>query len=201
MIVLEPLSFSYDALEPYIDSETMQIHHDKHHQAYVDNLNKALDSYSDLASKNVEYLVRNLNELPEVIKNAVRNNAGGHINHSFFWNILKKNNGAAPQGELANAIQNEFGGLEKLKEEITKAALGRFGSGWAWLVSSNNTLKVMSTPNQDSPLSENKFPILGIDVWEHAYYLKYKNRRADYIAAFWNVVDWEKVNENFLIAK
>ncbi len=199
---LPPLPYPYDALEPYIDTLTMQIHHDKHHQAYVDNLNKALEGHPELQSKSVEDLIKDLNAVPEEIRTAVRNHGGGHANHTFFWLIMGPNAGGEPQGDLAKAIASTFGSFEGFKDQFTKAALGRFGSGWAWLsVDGEGRLVVSSTANQDSPLSEGMIPILGIDVWEHAYYLKYQNRRGDYIAAWWNVVNWKAVAERYAAAK
>jgi len=199
---LPELPYAKDALEPYIDALTMEIHHGRHHKAYVDNLNKALESAPELASKSVEELISDLNAVPENIRTAVRNNGGGHANHSLFWQIMSPNGGGAPTGALAQAIDNELGGFEKFKEAFTAAATGRFGSGWAWLaMGKDGKLKVYSTPNQDSPLMEGDTPILGLDVWEHAYYLKYQNKRPDYVAAFWNVINWPKVAELYEAAK
>lgn len=198
---LPELPYPANALEPHIDEQTMNIHHGKHHNTYVTNLNKALEGHDDLASKSVEELISNLDAVPENIRTAVRNNGGGHANHSLFWQILSPNGGGEPTGELAEAINKKFGSFEKFKEEFTQAALGRFGSGWAWLVVNNGELEVTSTPNQDSPLMEGKTPILGLDVWEHAYYLKYQNRRPDYVQAFWNVVNWEEVAKRYNEAK
>lgn len=195
MFKLPELNYSYEALEPHIDSKTMEIHHTKHHQAYIDNVNKALEGQDKLKDLSVEELLKSLNEVPEEIRTAVRNNGGGHYNHSLFWEIMSPNGGGKPEGKLAKKIDEDLGGFEKFKEEFKKAALGRFGSGWAWLVLDGDKLAVVSTPNQDNPISEGKKPLLGIDVWEHAYYLKYQNKRADYIDAFWNVVDWKKVEE------
>ena len=198
---LSPLPYPYEALEPYIDALTMEIHHGKHHQAYVDNLNKALAGKPDLAEKSAEGLIRNLQAVPEDIRAAVRNHGGGHVNHTFFWQILKKTE-RVPVGTLAKRINATFGDFMKFKETFTQAALGRFGSGWAWLtLNREGKLEVLSTPNQDSPLTLGQTPILGIDVWEHAYYLKYRNRRADYVAAVWNVINWERANEFFEEAK
>lgn len=194
---LPELPYAYDALEPHIDKETMNIHHTKHHNTYVTNVNNALEGHEDLASKSVEELISNLDAVPENIRTAVRNNGGGHANHTFFWNILSPSGGGNPSGALAEAIDSKFGSFDAFKEEFGKAAATRFGSGWAWLVSNNGELEVMSTPNQDSPLMEGKTPILGLDVWEHAYYLNYQNRRPDYVSAFWNVVNWEEVSKNF----
>ena len=198
---LPDLLYGYDALEPYIDVETMHLHHDKHHNTYVTNLNAAIEKYPELAEQSVEELVSNLNELPEDIRTAVRNNGGGHANHSFFWKIMAPNAGGEPTGAIKEAIDDAFGSFEKMKEEFKTAATGRFGSGWAWLVMSNGKLEITSTPNQDSPLTDGKTPIIGLDVWEHAYYLKYKNVRPDYIAAFWDVVNWDQANENLAAAK
>lgn len=194
---LPPLPYPANALEPYIDEQTMNIHHGKHHQTYVTNLNKALEGHEELAKKSVEELISNLDAVPENIRTAVRNNGGGHANHSLFWTIMSPNGGGEPTGELAEAINNAFGSFEAFKEQFSNAAATRFGSGWAWLVVSNGKLEVMSTPNQDSPLMEGKTPILGLDVWEHAYYLKYQNRRPEYIAAFWNVVNWDEVARRY----
>ena len=187
---LPNLPYAYDALEPHFDKETMNIHHTKHHNTYITNLNAALEGHAELADKSVEELVANLNEVPEAIRTAVRNNGGGHANHTFFWTILSPNGGGQPVGELATAIEAKFGSFDAFKEEFAKAGATRFGSGWAWLVVNNGELEVTSTPNQDSPLTEGKTPVIGLDVWEHAYYLNYQNRRPDYIGAFWNVVDW-----------
>jgi len=193
---LPPLPYAPEALEPHIDKMTMEIHHGKHHNAYVTNLNKALESAPDLANKSIEELLaNNCAAVPENIRTAVRNNGGGHWNHSMFWQILGPNAGGAPTGEVANAINSSFGSFDAFKEKFNSAAATRFGSGWAWLVKgSGNTVEVTSTPNQDNPLMEGKFAIMGLDVWEHAYYLKYQNRRPDYIAAWWNVVNWNEVN-------
>ncbi|MCM3637404.1 superoxide dismutase SodA [Sporosarcina luteola] len=194
---LPELPYAYDALEPHIDKETMNIHHTKHHNTYVTNVNNALEGHDELASKSVEELISDLNAVPENIRTAVRNNGGGHANHTFFWNILSPNGGGNPTGALAEAIDKKFGSFDAFKEEFAKAAATRFGSGWAWLVSNNGELEITSTPNQDSPLMEGKTPILGLDVWEHAYYLNYQNRRPDYVSAFWNVVNWDEVAKNF----
>ncbi|WP_243386314.1 superoxide dismutase [Bacillus kexueae] len=198
---LPKLPYEYDALEPHIDKETMNIHHTKHHNAYVTNLNAALEGNEELLSKSVEEVVANLDAVPEEKRTAVRNNGGGHANHTLFWTILSPNGGGAPAGELADAINAKFGSFESFKEEFSKAAATRFGSGWAWLVVNNGELEVTSTPNQDSPLMEGKTPILGLDVWEHAYYLNYQNRRPDYISAFWNVVNWDEVARLYNEAK
>jgi superoxide dismutase, Fe-Mn family len=191
-----PLPYDYAALEPHIDEQTMRVHHDKHHQAYVDNANKALEG-TEWADRPVEEVLQSLDLLPEDIRTAVRNNAGGHANHSFFWEIMSPNGGGEPQGELADAINSTFGSLESLIEQVNDAGVKRFGSGWTWLVVDGGTLAVTSTPNQDTPLSEGKTPILGIDVWEHAYYLKYQNRRPDYLTAWWNVANWPEVARRF----
>ncbi|MDF2789685.1 MAG: superoxide dismutase [Neobacillus sp.] len=198
---LPQLPYAYDALEPHIDKETMNIHHTKHHNTYVTNLNNALQGNDELLAKSVEEVIANLDAVPEAARTAVRNNGGGHANHSLFWQILAPNGGGAPSGELADAINNKFGSLESFKEEFAKAATTRFGSGWAWLSVSNGELEVSSTPNQDSPLMEGKTPILGLDVWEHAYYLNYQNRRPDYITSFWNVVNWDEVSKRYTAAK
>jgi Fe-Mn family superoxide dismutase len=191
-----PLPYDYAALEPHIDEQTMRVHHDKHHQAYVDNANKALEG-TEWADRPVEEVLQSLDLLPEDIRTAVRNNAGGHANHSFFWEIMSPNGGGEPQGELADAINSTFGSLESLIEQVNDAGVKRFGSGWTWLVVDGGTLAVTSTPNQDTPLSEGKTPVLGIDVWEHAYYLKYQNRRPDYLTAWWNVANWTEVARRF----
>ncbi|MFN8187456.1 MAG: superoxide dismutase [Gaiellales bacterium] len=194
-----PLPYAYNALEPHIDERTMQIHHDKHHQAYVDNANKALDG-TGWNDRPVEEVVANLDQIPEDKRTAARNNAGGHANHSLFWSVMGPG-GGAPSGDLAAAIDGTFGGLDTLKEKVSQAGITRFGSGWGWLVWNGSGLEVMSTANQDSPLSEGKTPLLGIDVWEHAYYLSYQNRRPDYVAAWWNVVNWDEVARRFAAAK
>lgn len=193
---LPPLPYAPEALEPHIDAATMKVHHGGHHNAYVTNLNKALESAGDLANKSIEELLaNNLSAVPENIRTAVRNNGGGHANHTMFWAIMGPNAGGAPDGEVATAINNSFGSFESFQEKFTTAATGRFGSGWAWLVrGSGGSLEVTSSPNQDSPLMEGKFPVLGLDVWEHAYYLKYQNKRPEYIKAWWNVVNWTEVN-------
>ncbi|MDA1521829.1 superoxide dismutase [Mn] [Bacillus cereus] len=198
---LPNLPYTYDALEPHFDKETMNIHHTKHHNTYITNLNAALEGHAELADKSVEELVANLNEVPEAIRTAVRNNGGGHANHTFFWTILSPNGGGQPVGELATAIEAKFGSFDAFKEEFAKAGATRFGSGWAWLVVNNGELEVTSTPNQDSPLTEGKTPVIGLDVWEHAYYLNYQNRRPDYIGAFWNVVDWNAAEKRYQEAK
>ena len=198
---LPDLPYAYDALEPYIDEETMHLHHDKHHNTYVTNLNAAIEKYPELGEKTVEELLSDMDAVPTDIKTAVRNNGGGHANHSFFWEIMAPNAGGEPTGAIKEAINEAFGDFSSFKEEFKKAAVGRFGSGWAWLVMENGKLAITSTANQDSPLMEGKTPILGLDVWEHAYYLKYKNVRPDYIAAFWNVINWDEVNKRFEAAK
>lgn len=199
---LPNLPYAHDALEPHIDTQTMQIHHGKHHQAYITNVNKALEAYPDLAAKPVEELVKNLASVPEAIRNVVRNNGGGHANHSLFWEVLSPSGGGAPTGDLAAAINGTFGSFDAFKEKLSAAAATRFGSGWAWLsVDAAGNLVVESTPNQDSPLTEGRTPILGLDVWEHAYYLKYQNRRPDYVAAFYNVINWNEVARRYAAAK
>ena len=194
---LPPLPYPEDALEPHIDKMTMQVHHDKHHGTYVTNLNKALEQAPDLQNKTVEELLaNNLAAVPEAIKTAVRNNGGGHANHSFFWPLLSKNGGGEPKGQIADVIKSNFGSFDNFKEKFNAAALGRFGSGWAWLVKDGNgKFEITSTANQDSPLMEGKKPVIGLDVWEHAYYLKYQNRRPEYVAAFWNIVNWDEANK------
>jgi Fe-Mn family superoxide dismutase len=198
---LPELPYAYDALEPYIDEETMHLHHDKHHNTYVTNLNAAIEKHPELGEKSVEELISDMDAVPEDIRTAVRNNGGGHANHTFFWEIMAPNAGGEPTGAIKEAIEEAFGDFESFKTEFKTAATGRFGSGWAWLVLDGGKLAVTSTANQDSPLMEGKTPILGLDVWEHAYYLKYKNVRPDYIAAFWNVVNWDEVNKRFEAAK
>jgi Fe-Mn family superoxide dismutase len=199
---LPALPYAYDALAPIIDEKTMTIHHTKHHQGYVDKLNAALSGQSELVGKSVEDLVSNLNEVPEAIRTAVRNNGGGHANHSFFWKVMQPAGAtAAPKGELVSAINSKFSSLDSMKDAFSKAAATQFGSGWAWLVTGKDGLEILSTANQDSPLSLGKTPLLGLDVWEHAYYLNYQNRRADYIAAFWQLVNWDQVQQNFSQAK
>lgn len=198
---LPELPYDHDALVPHIDEETMHLHHGKHHATYVNNANAALEKHPELADKTVEELLSDLNAVPEDIRTAIRNNAGGHANHSLFWEILSPNGGGEPTGDIKEAIAEAFGSFEEFKSQFAAAAAGRFGSGWAWLVVDEGKLEVTSTPNQDSPLSEGKTPVLGLDVWEHAYYLNYKNVRADYIKAFWNLVNWEEVNKRFAAAK
>ena len=199
---LPSLDYSVDALEPHIDARTMEIHHGKHHQTYINNLNAALESNPDLSSKSVDDLISDLSQIPESIRGAVRNNGGGHSNHTFFWQVISPSGGGIPVGSLNNAITSSFGSFDAFKDAFTKAALTRFGSGWAWLIKSGDSVAVTSTPNQDSPLMEGiadatGTPLIGLDVWEHAYYLNYQNRRPDYISAFWNIVDWERANALF----
>ena len=194
------LPYDYDALEPHIDEQTMRIHHDKHHQAYVDNANKALDG-TEWADKPVEAILTQIDSIPEDKRTAVRNNVGGHSNHSLFWTSLSATGGGQPGGALGSAITDASGSFDDFKEQFAAAAMGRFGSGWAWLVWDGTGLAITSTPNQDSPIMESKVPLLGLDVWEHAYYLNYQNRRADYVAAFWNVVDWEEVGRRYDAAR
>lgn len=198
---LPDLPYAYDALEPHIDVETMHLHHDKHHNTYVTNLNAAIEKYPELGKKSIEELVAGLATVPADIRTAVQNNGGGHANHKFFWEIMGPNGGGEPTGDVKVAIEDAFGSFEAMKDQFKAAATGRFGSGWAWLVVNNGKLEIMSTANQDSPLTEGKTPILGLDVWEHAYYKKYSNVRPDYINAFWNVVNWEQVNKNLAAAK
>ena len=199
---LPPLPYASDALEPSIDKTTMEIHHGKHHGTYVTNLNKALESAPNLAGKTIEDLLANgLAIVPENIRTAVRNNGGGHINHSMFWQIMAPQAGGQPGGHVAQAIQSTFGSFDSFKEKFGQAAATRFGSGWAWLVKANGKLEIYSTANQDSPVMEGKFPVMGLDVWEHAYYLKYQNRRPDYIAAWWNVVNWPEIEKRFNAGK
>ena len=197
---LPALPYAYNALEPHIDAKTMEIHHTKHHQAYITNVNNAIAG-TDLEKKSVEDLIRDLNAVPENIRGVVRNNGGGHANHSLFWTIMGPSGGGAPGGDLGAAINSTFGGFEPFKEQFSKAAMTRFGSGWAWLSVAGGKLQIESTPNQDSPIMEGRTPILGLDVWEHAYYLNYQNRRADYVSAFFNVVNWGQVAEYFAKAK
>ncbi len=194
---LPPLPYDFAALEPHIDTQTMQIHHGKHHQAYVNNLNAALAKHPELDKWPLEDLLKKINQVPEDIRGAVRNNAGGHHNHSLFWTWMGPKAGGEPSGAVGDAIKKTFGDFTKFKEQIAAAGTGRFGSGWAWLVWSGGELEILSTANQDSPLMDGKTPVLGVDVWEHAYYLKYQNRRPDYIAAWWNVVNWAAVNKQF----
>jgi Fe-Mn family superoxide dismutase len=201
MFEVPALPYAFDALEPHIDARTMEIHHDKHHAAYVTNLNKALDGHADLQSRSVDDLLRGIDSVPESIRTAVRNHGGGHANHSLFWQVMGPGAGGRPGGELAAAIDRDLGGFDAFKEKLTAAAAGQFGSGWGWLVASGGKLEVINRPNQDSPLMEGKQPVLGVDVWEHAYYLKYQNRRPDYLGAWWNTVNWKKVEEHFSKAR
>lgn len=199
---LPALPYAYNALEPHIDAKTMEIHHTKHHQAYINNVNNALKGKAELESKSVEDLIANLSAVPEDIRNVVRNNGGGHANHSLFWTIIAPNAGGAPTGKIGEAINAEFGSFETFKEKFAAAATTRFGSGWAWLsLTKEGRLEISSTANQDSPIMEGKNPLLGIDVWEHAYYLNYQNRRPDYIAAFWNIVNWQEVEKRYTAFK
>ena len=199
---LPPLPYAPDALEPIIDAQTMTLHHDKHHRAYVDNLNKALAAYPQLTSISVEQLMMQLDTVPDPVRTAVRNQGGGHANHSLWWPTLKKNNGGAPSGELSKAIDTRFTSFSSFQDQLTKSAIGIFGSGWAWLLlTKDGTLSIETTPNQDSPLAAGKSPVFGIDVWEHAYYLKYQNRRPEYVKAFWGAVNWEYVNERYASLK
>jgi Fe-Mn family superoxide dismutase len=199
---LPPLPYAYDALEPHIDRMTMEIHHDRHHGTYVNNVNAALEGHADLAAKSIEDLLRGIDGVPENIRTAVRNNGGGHANHSLFWQVMKPGGGGQPSGALADAINGAFGSFDAFKDQFSKAAAGRFGSGWAWLVvGRDGKLAITSTANQDSPYMEGLTPILGLDVWEHAYYLKYQNKRPDYIAAFWNVVNWDEVAARLAAAR
>jgi Fe-Mn family superoxide dismutase len=192
---LPPLPYATDALEPHIDKQTMEIHHGKHHAAYVNNLNAALEKHPELQSKSIDELLRGINTVPEDIRTAVRNNGGGHLNHTMFWQIMGPNAGGAPTGAIADAISSSFGSFDSFKEQFSKAGVGRFGSGWAWVIASGGKLTIESTPNQDSPIMEGKAAVFGIDVWEHAYYLKYQNRRPDYISAWFNVVNWTEINK------
>jgi Fe-Mn family superoxide dismutase len=195
---LPNLPYAPDALEPSIDKMTMEIHHGKHHGAYVTNLNKALESAPELANKPIEEILANgLSAVPEGIRTAVRNNGGGHVNHTMFWEIMAPNAGGAPSGKIGEAIHSVFGSFDNFKEKFGAAAMGRFGSGWAWLVKKGGTLEILSTANQDSPIMDGLYPVMGLDVWEHAYYLKYQNRRAEYIAAWWNVVNWKAIEARF----
>jgi Fe-Mn family superoxide dismutase len=192
---LPELPYGFDALEPHIDAKTMEIHHGKHHQAYVNNLNAAIEKTPELGGKSLDELMRGIDSVPEAVRTAVRNNGGGHWNHSFFWKLMGPNAGGNPSGEVGRAIDDAFGSFDKFKEQFSAAGVGRFGSGWAWLVNDGGKLSISSTPNQGNPLMEGKNAILGCDVWEHAYYLKYQNRRPDYIAAWWNVVNWNEVEK------
>jgi Fe-Mn family superoxide dismutase len=194
---LPPLPYDYNALEPSIDEQTMRIHHDKHHGGYVNNLNAAIEKHPELQNRSAEDLLKSINSIPEDIRTAVRNNGGGHVNHSMFWDIMGPGKGGAPTGAIGEAINSTFGSFDAFKTQMNDAGAKRFGSGWAWLIDAGGKLAVESTANQDSPLMDGKRPILGVDVWEHAYYLKYQNRRADYLAAWWNVVNWDAVNKRF----
>ncbi|TDL53783.1 superoxide dismutase [Paenibacillus dendritiformis] len=194
---LPELSYGYDELEPYLDARTMEIHHKKHHAAYVANLNQALSSSPQFKNATVEQLISHLDDIPEDIRTAVRNHGGGHYGHSLYWSIMSPTGGGDPKGDIAKGIEKHFGSFEQLKEDLTKAALSRFGSGWGWLVVNGDKLEVMSTPNQDTPLADNKTPILVVDVWEHAYYLQYQNRRPDFVSSWWNVVNWDEVNRRY----
>ena len=198
---LPPLPYAFDALEPHIDAQTMQIHHDKHHATYVAKLNEALDKEPSQQGKSLEDLLRGINDVPESIRTAVRNHGGGHANHSLFWEVMGPGGGGSPSGEIAGAIQRDFGSFEAFKEKLTNAAANQFGSGWGWLVAGGGKLEVVAKPNQDSPLMEGKTPLLGVDVWEHAYYLKYQNRRPDYLAAWWNTVNWRAVAQRYGAAR
>jgi Fe-Mn family superoxide dismutase len=199
---LPALPYPHDALEPHIDAMTMQIHHGKHHQAYVNNLNAALEKAPEFQSRGLDELLRDLKSVPEAVRTAVRNNGGGHWNHTMFWQIMKPSGGGSPGGDLARAIDTAFGGVDKMKEQVNAAGVGRFGSGWAWVIADKSgKLSIESTPNQDNPLMDGKNAIMGIDVWEHAYYLKYQNRRPDYLAAWWNVINWEEVARRYDAAR
>ena len=198
---LPKLPYAYNALEPFFDEQTMILHHTKHHQTYVDKLNAALEKHPNLQSKKVEELLKDLNKIPEDVKTAVKNHGGGHFNHSFWWPILKKNPNGKPIKEASRMIDSNFGDFEKFKEQFTNSALSLFGSGWTWLVLNNEKLEIINLQNQDCPLSQGKTPVIGIDMWEHSMYLRYQNRKAEYLAAFFNVINWEKVNENFIKAK
>jgi superoxide dismutase, Fe-Mn family len=198
---LPPLPYSFDALEPHIDAKTMEIHHDKHHATYVTKLNEALEKAPELKGKKVEDLLRGINDVPEAIRTAVRNHGGGHANHTLFWEVMGPGGGGTPSGDLAEALQRDFGSFESFKEKLTNAAANQFGSGWGWLVADGGKLDVLARPNQDSPLMEGKTPILGVDVWEHAYYLRYQNRRPDYLAAWWNTIKWDAVADRLRKAR
>jgi Fe-Mn family superoxide dismutase len=198
---LAPLPYDYAALEPHIDAETMKLHHDKHHQTYITNVNNALANHPDLAKKPVDELIADLNAIPEDIRGVVRNNGGGHSNHTMFWTLMGPNAGGAPTGAIASQITADFGDFEAFKKTFNETTAKQFGSGWGWLVFKGGKLTILTTPNQDSPLSQGLYPILGNDIWEHAYYLKYQNRRPDYLAAWWNVVNWDEVNKRFAKAK
>jgi Fe-Mn family superoxide dismutase len=199
--VLPPLPYAFDALEPYIDKMTMEIHHDKHHGTYVTNLNKALEGHADLQALSLEDLLAHLDRVPEAVRGTVRNNGGGHWNHSMFWKIMKKGGGGEPKGALGDAIKGAFGSFADFKTKFSQAGITRFGSGWSWLLVKDGKLLVDSTPNQDNPIMNGGKPIMGLDVWEHAYYLKYQNRRADYVEAWWNVVNWEEIEKNYAAAR
>jgi Fe-Mn family superoxide dismutase len=194
---LPPLPYDYAALEPTIDAETMKLHHDKHHQAYVNALNGAVEKHPELGKKTAEELIKDLNSIPEDVRAVVRNNGGGHVNHSMFWTIMKPGGGGPPTGKIGDAITRDFGSFDDFKKLFNETTAKQFGSGWGWLVSDAGKLKVVTTPNQDNPITQGHFPILGNDIWEHAYYLKYNNRRPDYLAAWWNVVNWDQVNKRF----
>jgi len=196
-----PLPYAYNALEPYIDEQTMHLHHDKHHQAYVDNLNNALKSHADWQNKSIEDILKNLGSVPEDVRTAVRNNGGGHYNHTMFWAIMKPNGGGEPTGAIADAIRGAFGSFDNLKTKFNEAGAKLFGSGWVWLVSKGSSLELITTPNQDSPFMQGNYPVFGNDVWEHAYYLKYQNRRPEYLAAWWNTVNWDEINKRLGSAK
>lgn len=198
---LPELPYAYDALEPHIDEATMKLHHDKHHATYVEKTNGAVEKHPELQDKTIEELVADLASVPEDVRGVIRNNGGGHANHAFFWETLSPNGGGEPTGALKDAVNETFGSFEKFKEEFKAASTGQFGSGWGWLVVNNGKLEITSTPNQDSPLTDGKTPIIGLDVWEHAYYLNYQNKRPAYVDAFWNVVNWEKANERYEAAK
>jgi len=197
---LPPLPYDFAALEPHIDAKTMEIHHGKHHQTYVNNLNAAIEKAPELASKSLDDLMRGVNKVPEAVRTAVRNNGGGHWNHSMFWQIMAPKAGGEPSGNLGTAIKSAFGDFAKFREQFSAAGVGRFGSGWAWLINTGGKLSIISTPNQDNPLMEGQKAIMGLDVWEHAYYLKYQNRRPDYIQAWWNVVNWKEIEKRFSAA-
>jgi superoxide dismutase, Fe-Mn family len=200
-IEVPALPYAYEALEPYIDSQTMHLHHDKHHQAYVDNFKAALEKAPELKDKNPEDILRNISAVPEAVRTAVQNNGGGHVNHSMFWAIMGPNAGGAPTGAIGDAITKTFGDFAQFQEKFNDAGVKRFGSGWAWLIQGKSGLEIISTANQDSPLMQGQYPIMGNDVWEHAYYLKYQNRRAEYLKAWWNVVNWNEVNKRFATAQ
>lgn len=198
---LSPLPYNYDALEPYIDTQTMQLHHDMHHQAYVNNLNTAVGKHTELQSKSLEDLVREINSIPEDVRTAVRNNGGGHVNHTMFWQIMGPNAGGEPTGAIAQVISDNFGDFESFKQQFNDAGTKQFGSGWVWLVRTGNGYEITSTPNQDNPMTGGNFPIMGNDVWEHAYYLKYQNKRAEYLKQWWNVVKWDEINKRLETAQ